>query len=61
LAWRPDLDDSGIAFRDIPVVFLSTHDSLADQAPKLGAAAYPNRPVMVDALLEVVERFANGR
>jgi len=37
----------------IPVVFLTTVDSVAEQATKLGAA-YLNKPVTVDRLLEVL-------
>src|SRR3954447_1109479 len=40
--------------RHIPVVFLSVHDDVADQAGKLGAEAYLRKPVSVDKLLEVV-------
>src|SRR3954466_3944272 len=40
--------------RDIPVVFLTTDDAVAEQARKLGADAYLNKPVTVDRLLEVV-------
>ncbi len=42
------------ATRHIPVVFLTTLDSVAEEARKLGAAAYLNKPVMADRLLEVL-------
>ena len=44
--------------RDIPVVFLSTDDNVAGQAKKLGAAAFLQKPVTSDRLLEVVGLFA---
>ena len=43
--------------RDIPVVFLTTDDNVASQAKKLGAAAYLQKPVTADRLLEVVDLF----
>lgn len=43
--------------RDIPVVFLTVKDDVADQAKKLGAVAYLMKPVMADRLLEVVRLF----
>jgi CheY-like chemotaxis protein len=43
---------------DIPVIFLTTDANVAEQARKLGAAAYLNKPVMADRLLEVVGLFA---
>jgi chemosensory pili system protein ChpA (sensor histidine kinase/response regulator) len=43
--------------RDIPVVFLTTDDSVSSQAKRLGAAAYLKKPVMADRLLEVVGLF----
>lgn len=48
------------ATRDIPVVFLSTDDNVASQASRLGAAAYLQKPVMADRLLEVVGLFVDG-
>ncbi|HEY5896147.1 MAG TPA: response regulator [Burkholderiales bacterium] len=45
--------------RDIPVVFLTVKDDVADQAKKLGAVAYLMKPVMADRLLEVVRLFVN--
>jgi CheY-like chemotaxis protein len=43
--------------RDIPIVFLTTDDNVASQAKKLGAAAYLQKPVMANRLLEVVALF----
>lgn len=40
--------------RHIPVVFLTTVEDVAEQAAKLGAAAYLNKPVTVDRLLQVL-------
>jgi len=48
------------ATRHIPVVFLTTLDSVADEARKLGAAAYLNKPVMADRLLEVLAQCVPG-
>lgn len=45
--------------RDIPVVFLTVDENVAVHAKRLGAAAYLNKPVMLDALLEVVRRFTS--
>jgi CheY-like chemotaxis protein len=42
----------------IPVVFLTVQDDFANQAKKLGAAAYLAKPLMADRLLEVVALFA---
>jgi two-component system chemotaxis response regulator CheY len=44
--------------RDIPVIFLSTDDDVADQARTLGAAAFLSKPVTVDKLLKAVGLFA---
>ena len=43
--------------RDIPVVFLTTDSNVSSQANRLGAAAYLQKPVMADRLLEVVGLF----
>lgn len=45
------------ATRDIPVVFLTTDENVADHARKLGAAAYLNKPVVASRLLEVLALF----
>ncbi len=42
---------------DIPVVFLTVKEDVADQAKKLGAVAYLMKPVMADRLLEVVRLY----
>lgn len=41
--------------KDVPVVFLTTHENVADQARALGAAAYLTKPVLATRLLEVIE------
>src|SRR5882672_9071757 len=41
--------------RDIPVVFLTTHEDVSDQARRLGASAYLNKPVTTTRLLEVLQ------
>jgi len=46
--------------RDIPVVFLTLDDNVAEQAQKLGAAAFLRKPVTSERLLEVVALFAGG-
>jgi len=43
--------------RDIPVVFLTVRDDVAENAAKLGAVAYLRKPLTVDRLLEVVGVF----
>lgn len=46
--------------RDIPVVFLTTDDNVASQAKKLGAAAYLQKPITADRLIEVVDLFVGS-
>ena len=46
------------ATRNIPVVFLTTSDDVAERARQLGAAAYLTKPVSAARLLEVVGLFA---
>ncbi|HUQ77142.1 MAG TPA: response regulator, partial [Burkholderiales bacterium] len=46
--------------RDIPVVFLTTDDNVVSQAKRLGAAAYLQKPVTANRLLEVVGLFVAG-
>jgi CheY-like chemotaxis protein len=48
------------ATRHIPVVFLTTLDGVAEEARKLGAAAYLNKPIMADRLLEVLAACVKG-
>jgi two-component system chemotaxis response regulator CheY len=43
--------------RNIPVVFLTSDENVAEHARKLGAAAYLNKPVRADKLLEVIGLF----
>src|SRR5436309_15850808 len=43
------------ATRDIPVVFLTSREDVADYAKQLGAGAYLHKPVSADRLLEIVE------
>jgi CheY-like chemotaxis protein len=47
------------ATQHIPVIFLTVVDDVAEQARKLGAVAYLNKPIMADRLLEVVTLFAS--
>lgn len=44
--------------RQIPVVFLTVRDDVADHAGKLGAAAYLKKPVIADRLVEIVGLLA---
>ena len=44
--------------QSIPVVFLSTRDDVAEQAHRLGAAAYLRKPVIADRLIEAVRLLA---
>lgn len=48
------------ATRQIPIVFLSSLEDVGDQARRLGAVAFLNKPVLANRLLEVVAR-AVGR
>ena len=45
------------AVKDIPVVVLSAHADGADAASKMDAAGYLKKPVTLEALLGLVERF----
>ena len=42
------------ATKDIPIVFLSVADDVAEHAPRLGAVAHLRKPVSADRLLAVV-------
>lgn len=44
--------------QQIPVVFLSVRDDVAEHAGRLGAAAYLRKPVTADRLLQIVELYA---
>jgi chemosensory pili system protein ChpA (sensor histidine kinase/response regulator) len=48
---------SNEATKDIPVIFLSSHEDLAEHAKLLGAVAYLQKPVLADRLLEVVALY----
>ena len=43
--------------RDIPVIFLSSREDLADHAKLLNAVAYLPKPVMAERLLDVVALY----
>jgi CheY-like chemotaxis protein len=45
------------ATRDIPVVFITADEDVAQRSRQLGAAAYLAKPVRADRLLEVVRQF----
>ncbi|HWM30138.1 MAG TPA: response regulator [Methyloceanibacter sp.] len=45
------------ATKDIPVIFLSSREDLADHAKLLDAVAYLQKPVVADRLLEVVALY----
>ena len=45
--------------RDIPVIFLTVDENVAVHAKRLGAAGYLNKPVMLDALLDIVRRVTH--
>jgi len=45
------------ATRDIPVIFLSSREDLADHAKLLNAVAYLPKPVRADRLLDVVALY----
>jgi CheY-like chemotaxis protein len=49
------------ATRDIPVVFLTSREDVADYAKQLGAVAYLHKPVLADRLLEIVALFVTPR
>ncbi|HEX9575718.1 MAG TPA: response regulator [Myxococcales bacterium] len=45
------------AVKDIPVVVLSAHSDAGEAAAKMAAAGYLTKPVALETLLGVVERF----
>ncbi len=49
------------ATRDIPVVFLTSREDVADYAKQLGAVAYLHKPVLADRLLEIVALYVTPR
>ena len=44
--------------QQIPVIFLTVRDDVADHAGRLGAAAYLRKPVTADRLLQAVDLYA---
>lgn len=48
---------SDAATADIPVIFLSSREDLAEHARILGAVAYLSKPVLAQRLLEVVALY----
>lgn len=48
------------ATKDIPVIFLSSREDLADHARLLGAEAYLPKPVVAGQLLELVARHVSA-
>ena len=49
------------ATREIPVVFLTSREDVADYAKQLGAVAYLHKPVSADRLLEIVALYVTPR
>ncbi|TMH91950.1 MAG: response regulator [Betaproteobacteria bacterium] len=49
------------ATRDIPIVFLTSKEDVADYAKQLGAVAYLHKPVLADRLLEIVALYVTPR
>jgi len=47
--------------RDIPVVFITADEDVAQRSKQLGAVAYLSKPVRADRLLEVVSLYVPGR
>jgi len=48
------------ATRHIPIIFLTTDETVEENAPKLGAAGYLKKPVMANRLLELVSLVAKS-
>lgn len=48
------------ATRDIPVIFLTIDEDVANRAGQLGAVAYLRKPVRADRLLDVVRLYVPG-
>lgn len=44
--------------RDIPIIFVTVDENVAERSRALGAAAYLRKPVRADQLLELVRLFA---
>ena len=43
--------------RDTPIIFLTSDEDVRDESRRLGAAAYLQKPVRADRLMEVVSMF----
>jgi putative two-component system response regulator len=43
--------------RDIPIVFVTIDENVAERSRELGAVAYLRKPVRADKLIEVVQLF----
>ena len=43
---------------DIPIIFVTVDENVAERSRELGAAAYLRKPVRADQLLELVRMFA---
>jgi CheY-like chemotaxis protein len=44
--------------RDIPIIFVTIDENVAERSRELGAVAYLHKPVRADQLLELVQLFA---
>jgi CheY-like chemotaxis protein len=56
--WRFRLEQQKLPdLASIPVVILSAHGNVRDAALALGAADYLRKPLKIDSLLEIAERY----
>jgi CheY-like chemotaxis protein len=46
--------------RDIPIIFVTIDENVAERARELGAVAYLRKPVRADRLIEVVGLYVSG-
>ena len=46
--------------RDIPIMFVTIDENVAERSRELGAVAYLRKPVRADRLLEVVQLYVPG-
>lgn len=46
--------------RDIPIIFVTIDENVAERSRELGAVAYLRKPVRADKLLEVVQLYVPG-
>jgi CheY-like chemotaxis protein len=46
--------------RDIPIMFVTIDENVAERSRELGAVAYLRKPVRADKLLEVVQLYVPG-